>query len=422
MELLVQFHDRACGQLTIDNAQRMSFEYLPDYLESGGPPISVVMPLRHGSWPDAVTFAFFENLLPEGRIRQLIASRLGTADNNFRRLLQQTGGDVAGAISLVNADQDDLPVSLPEPLALTDQTLGQVLEQIKTEPFLTGNQQGMRLSLAGAQNKLPVVIDAEDQIRLPGSQISTHIIKPPSEQYPALVENEVLCMRAAARAGINVPETALRTFIGPDGQYRDCYVVRRYDRKTVEHGTVRLHQEDLCQITGIVSACKYVQDGGPGFAELFSAVRQYTRPAALYQQELVKRFLYNLLIGNQDAHGKNFSLLHGDRGISLSPAYDLVSTLVYPDLQDRFAMPIGDAWRIQELDANAMSRFQQLTGIQLKRQTRLLQRFVDNAARSVAQEAELLKDLTFHDTHTTLDRIVQLVRNHAVLLHQWLGA
>jgi serine/threonine-protein kinase HipA len=102
----------------------------------------------------------------------------------------------------------------------------------------------------------------------------------------------------------------------------------------------------------------------------------YTRPAALYQNELIKRMLFNLLIGNQDAHGKNFSFLHTTKGIHLAPPYDLVCTLVYPELSDRFAMPLGSANRIEELNTEASQQFQHQTGISLKRQAKVLQRFV----------------------------------------------
>ena len=198
-------------------------------------------------------------------------------------------------------------------------------------------------------------------------------------------------------------------------------MIQRYDRYTTDSGDIRrLHQEDLCQITSTVSAQKYTQDGGPDFAALFQAVQQYTRPAALYQNELVRRLLFNLIIGNQDAHGKNFSFLHTSAGIQLAPAYDLVCTLVYPELSERFAMPIASASRIEELDTDALLQFQQHTGISLKRQASVLKRFITTAVNSLHEEAERVKEEAFDDTHPVLDRITQLAQRHGDMLQRWL--
>jgi len=444
MELSVFLHNRPCGVLGINN-ERMSFSYLPDYIAAKGPAISVSMPIDQQTWPDAIAFPFFENLLPEGNIRQLLASRLGTADNNFSRLLRATGGDVGGAISIAADPRTDsreqfsehTPEQSPElshevsqqqphhqplPPALSDQALGQVLELIKTQPYLPNNTEGMRLSLAGAQNKLPVVIDKNGGLHLPGQYASTHIIKPPSERFPALVANEYLCMRAAARAGLNTPAVTLRNFVAPDNQHHDCLVVQRYDRISGDGVTSRLHQEDICQVTGTVSAQKYAMDGGPGFGELLNVLRQHTRPSALHQQELIRRMLFNLLIGNQDAHAKNFSLLHQDNTIVLAPAYDLVSTMVYEQLQNRLAMPIGHANTINELDSAALDEFRASTHVNLRRQAKTLQRFVDKALDAVVTEAVTVKNLTWPHSHAVLDQIVALSQKHAQKLRQWLGA
>lgn len=94
MHLQVYFHNQHCGQLVVDNQQRMSFNYLPEYIQQNGPALSVNLPVGREAFADKQIFPFFENLLPEGAIRQRLASRLGTADNNFSRLLDETGGDV----------------------------------------------------------------------------------------------------------------------------------------------------------------------------------------------------------------------------------------------------------------------------------------------------------------------------------------
>lgn len=420
MKLYVRFHDRTCGELNIED-ERMRFHYDADYVTSGGPALSVAMPVQTEPWPDARVFPFFENLLPEGTVRDLLASELGTASNNFERLLAASGGDVAGALTLELENVAPPGSHQPPTEALSESGLGEIVERIKTHPFLVDNTQGMRLSLAGAQNKLPVILDAQGRVHLPGTSASTHILKPPSERFPALVENEALCMRAAARVGLRVPGVMLVPCRNADGVLHDCYVVNRYDRVTLPDGsTRRLHQEDTCQILGMPSARKNAQDGGPRFGDLFNTLRQYTTPAAVHQQELVRRLFFHLLIGNQDAHGKNFSLLHKDGLVTLAPAYDLVCTLVYDSLSDRLAMPIGDAWHLRELDDAALHAFQTDTGVALRRQAGTLRRFVDNALQAVAEEALALENETPPESHATLARIVRIAQRNAGLLREWL--
>ncbi|MES3006318.1 MAG: type II toxin-antitoxin system HipA family toxin [Pseudomonadota bacterium] len=420
MDLFICFHGKPCGLLTIED-ERMRFQYLTDYVTSNGPPLSVAMPIREEPWPDSSTFPFFENLLPEGVIRDLLATELGTANNNFAQLLEATGGDVAGAITIESPNTPPHTDVTPRQPALNDATLGDLVERIKKNPLLPNNTLGMRLSLAGAQNKLPVILDEDGALHLPGQHPSTHILKPPSDRFPALVENELLCMRAAKRAGLEVPNVRLVPFRNAAGAEHDCYVVTRYDRLTDASGkTQRLHQEDTCQIMCIPSARKYSQDGGPRFGDLFRILRQFSTPAAVHQQELIKRIFFNLVIGNQDAHGKNFSLLHTGRNVVLSPTYDLVCTLVYDTLSDRMAMPLGNAWHLGALDAAAMTAFQEETGVALRRQAGVLRRFIDHAESAVADEAQVLMKDTSLSSHATLERIVRIAQRNAELLKKWL--
>ncbi len=421
MQLYVRFHDRPCGVLSIED-ERMRFHYNADYAASGGPALSVALPLQLAPWPDALVFPFFENLLPEGLLRELLANELGTASNNFERLLAATGGDVAGALSLELENQAPPAEQAHFLDALSETALGEIVERIKTHPFLVDNTQGMRLSLAGAQNKLPIILDAQGKVHLPGKHPSTHILKPPSERFPALVENEALCMRAAARAGLRVPEVTLVPCRNTDDALQDCYVVARYDRVGAAQGdTQRLHQEDACQILGTPSARKYAQDGGPGFGDLFRVLRQFSTPAAVQQQELVKRMLFNLLIGNQDAHGKNFSILHTGGHVVLSPAYDLVCTQVYESLSDRFAMPIGNAWQLRDLNGAALDAFRAETGVALRRQAGVLRRFIDTAEQALVDEAQTLQQETLPASHSTLAHVVRIAQRNALQLRQWLA-
>jgi serine/threonine-protein kinase HipA len=150
--------------------------------------------------------------------------------------------------------------------------------------------------------------------------------------------NEAYCMRVAAAVGLDVARTDLASIGG-----RPCLYVERFDRAVDESGRVsRLHQEDLCQALGILPAAKYEANGGPSVARAVDLLRSLgSRRAAVDINAFVKAVLANFLLGNSDAHGKNYSLLHHPEGVRLAPLYDVVSTAVYPDLTGRMAMAIG---------------------------------------------------------------------------------
>lgn len=417
MEFQIELLDKPCGILRIE-LDRFSFSYQQNYLSAQGPPVSVSMPLRKEPYGDQYAFPFFENLLPEGQIRRLIAEKLQTSENNFQSLFKHLGEDVAGALRILAPvpQQASSGKEKAAPRKLTARELGEILKKIEVAPFLAGEKQELRLSLAGAQNKMPVIV-RDGAVYLSNGQPSTHIIKPPSSRFPFLVENEYLCMRGAHGAGLDVPRVDLLSFENEQGEQHDCLVITRYDRESIDQHIARIHQEDLCQISSIPSSQKYTRDGGPGYAELFDAVRRYTRPSAIHQRELIKRILFNILIGNNDAHGKNFSLLHRSTASSLAPAYDLVSSQLYADLTTSFAMPFGSADSNQELDCTSLANFEQVTGISMLRQRTQLGQFVEDAHDAMLREIDNFEKEVYPDSQRFLKPFRKLISgNKAGLL------
>lgn len=204
----------------------------------------------------------------------------------------------------------------------------------------------IRISLAGVQDKLAVVVNPSGRIGLPrGTTPSTHILKPASTErrgrrgdrlaYPALVANEAMCLTLARHAGIEVPELQV---LNVDDE--PALLIARYDRRGLDGRLVRLHQEDFCQALGIPSRQKYEADGGPGLGQALDLIRRYSSQVVEDTDAFVDRVAFNYLIGNCDAHAKNFSLLYARDGTRLSPAYDLLSTEVYDHLSRKMAMSI----------------------------------------------------------------------------------
>jgi serine/threonine-protein kinase HipA len=238
-----------------------------------------------------------------------------------------------------------LPPDAPVPatgemtaLSLTGDELAAVIAELPRRPLLAGRE-GVRLSLAGAQEKLPVVL-RDDRVALPlGNTPSTHIIKPEPERYPGLVANEFLCMTLAQTVGLNVPGVATRTIGG-----KPCIVVQRYDRFVQQDGTVaRIHQEDFCQALGFPPERKYQQEGGPLLRDCIAMLREWSTAPVLDVRDFLDGLIFSVLIGNADAHGKNYSLLYRDGQRRLAPFYDLICTLAWPELSKVPAMKIGQS-------------------------------------------------------------------------------
>ena len=195
----------------------------------------------------------------------------------------------------------------------------------------------MRLSLAGAQRKLTLIRSGSGQFGEPQADApSTHLIKPQyGDEYPGLAYNEVFCMRVAGCVGLPVAETQLVAIGG-----RPCLLSTRFDRSSTGMATTRLHQEDACQALGVPSNFKYQVHGGPGFRQLRELLFEIGRGADV--ETVVRAAVCNFVLGNSDAHGKNFAILFAELGRRLAPLYDIVCTAVY-DLEEEMAMSIGDA-------------------------------------------------------------------------------
>lgn len=388
----VYLNEALAGVLAIDDAMRMEFSYNGDYLKQQGSVISLAMPLAEKNYQDAVVFPFVENLLPEGEIRNLIQKQHKLEEGNFERLIELLGGDVAGAISFQHVGEKPSFILHEKQLPLDNQALGQLLLSIQDRPFnlQADKKAGKRLSLAGAQHKLPIIFNHGEYFEA-GSAPSTHIIKPARKdgRYPFLVYNEYICMKAAKKAGINVADVSLLTVSDQDNNEIDALVVERYDRYKEAGLVYRLQQEDLCQICSIVSARKYEANGGPGFEVLFNAIKQYSQIPVIDDLEALRRLIFNLVIGNYDAHGKNFSFLTARDGkIKLSPAYDLVSTEIYPDLDTTFAMFIGNVNCLGDLEAVNFERLFDLIAKKYNGISRQLATYCRDSMVAIAEVVE----------------------------------
>ena len=282
--------------------------------------------------------------------------RWSVSRQNDFALLDGIGGECAGAVTLLEPGQTPSDAAPADAVRwLDDAELLHLLADMPRRPMLAGDGD-LRLSLAGAQDKLPVVVSGE-RIGLPlfGSP-STHILKPAIEGIEGSVFNEGFCMALARAMGLDAAPTEIRRVHG-----QPYLLVQRYDRlpvaQTPATSIQRLHQEDFCQALGMPPELKYQNEGGPDLAQAFALVRSATRPNAPHILKLLGFVLFNTLVGNHDAHAKNFSLLYTPRGAVLAQLYDALSTAVYPELTDKMAMKIGSKYRFAEVHARHWEQF-----------------------------------------------------------------
>jgi serine/threonine-protein kinase HipA len=352
--LNVWWEDRLVGQLLIDEHGELEFVYGKDWLKwHGAHPISQSLPLKPEPFNRRDTRPFFAGLLPEADIKKGVARALQLSEQNDFGLLNALGGDVAGALTLLPADEalpklEDTQASE----SLTDDALIALLDRIPQRPFLAG-ESGVRLSLAGAQQKLPVVL-VGGRIALPApGQPTTHILKPPIQTLAHSTENEAFAMQLAAAIDLSVaPAVPMRV------KDRPYLLVTRYDRRLDRNGRAhRLHQEDFCQAMSITPEHKYAAEGGPTFKTSFALLRSSTTRPAIETLKLLDAALFNLIVGNADAHGKNYSLLYKDAQTTLAPLYDLMCTMAYPDVVSTLAMKFAQTSSLDEFRPKVWKSF-----------------------------------------------------------------
>lgn len=324
------------GVLEQDDHGALWFGYDTRWLASGGAiPLSASLPLREERYRSKECRPFFAGLLPEETSRKLVARRFGVSERNDFALLEQIGAECAGAVSLLSTGETPR-AGLADYRGIEIGELEEKLRGLPKTPLLAG-EDGIRLSLAGAQGKAAVAMRDGSYLLPVGGSPSTHILKPVSERFPGLVENEFFCMRLAAALGLEVAPVE----IAAAGSIRFLQV-KRYDRRPDgAEGWTRIHQEDFCQALGIAPELKYQDEGGPGFKECFKLIRANSSIPVFDVLKLFDAVVFNFLIGNNDAHGKNFSFLYDRDETRLAPLYDLVSTELYPDLSLQMAMKIG---------------------------------------------------------------------------------
>jgi HipA-like protein len=282
---------------------------------------------------------FFSNLLPEGPLRELIAEREGIHKQREFFLIARLGEDLPGAVRVTPA------------AALTWDAAGTVeASEAQPEPA-----EPLRFSLAGVQLKFSMLRKDRGMTLPMGGKGGDWIVKLPDNRYDHVPENEFSMMTWARAAGIQVPEFHLERVADLEGLPQGivlrediAYAIRRFDRP--EPGQ-RIHMEDMAQVLGLYSSEKYKKYNYETVAKILLNVAGFD---AL--EEFLRRLVFIIAIGNGDAHHKNWSLLYPE-GIraTLSPAYDLVSTIQYIQ-SDGIALNLAKSKRFEDVSLASFER------------------------------------------------------------------
>ncbi|WP_349436414.1 type II toxin-antitoxin system HipA family toxin [Pararhizobium sp. A13] len=365
-------------------------------------PISLTMPLGSGPVGADRLLPWLANLLPETHLAE-IGQRLKVSPQDIVGLLGHIGRDTAGALSIGEPRKAGVNLQpIPD-----EATLERILNELPAKPFLVG-ERGVSMSLAGVQEKLPVFVDENGAISIPvDGTPSNHIIKPDTDRLAGSVENEAFCLALARACGLEAAEAT----IGVAGKRR-YLLVKRYDRFTDPQGEIRrLHQEDLCQLTGHFPSQKYERSStgrGVSLTMMFDAVSDLVSPAE--RLTLLDAVIFNVLICNSDSHAKNYSILIGAGGSAkLAPFYDLMCAAVYRQVDQ--SLPQGIAGRfiapdLKRADWQAFAEEVGLSGASTVRRVHELAAAIGGASEDVAKQ---IVD-TAGDPTRVLERITHNIR------------
>jgi serine/threonine-protein kinase HipA len=394
------------GRLSVENGV-WEFTYAAMWKKYA---LSPNLPLVPGAFQDTADVRtaewFFDNLLPEGRLRDLIAERERIDRRDTFSFLVRNGREVAGALCLVSAEEAEKE---KEFISLSKKDL----QKKVSERTLLKEWKEVRMSLAGAQDKMGVYIDEEGKLFLPkGAASSTHIIKPDNANmnFVYCPANEFFCMQVAKKLNIPVSETDLWHLPEP------IYVIKRFDREEADQGIYRIHQIDLCQMLNVGPFKKYESDGGLGLEDLCSTLKGNLLEFPIVAVQMTVRWvIFNYLIGNLDAHAKNIAFLVKEDGMTLAPFYDLLSVEVYFPNQPMMAMSIagenrpgwieGMHWDALAYELGVAPRFVRQTLVELSDTILLVMQEVIKDERLLPKEKKFVKEKIIPITRKRIDFI-----------------
>ena len=368
----VLIEGRLAGSLELPDSGWPRLRYRRAYAQtdSATPLSTLFVPERTEHSGEALANWLLGLLPDDDRVLDSLRDRYGTHKSRPLDLLgTPIGEDCAGAVQFCPAERtEDLLAGRGGLHRLSEDRLFECLEEIRRDPAYRPEEYDPAggFSLAGMQPKIALRRTPSGWALPWGAEPTSHIIKIARHEpyaHEALMEH--VTMATAHRLGLRVPQT--------DVIRRDeieAIIVTRYDRALRDGQLVRVHQEDLCQASGLHPGYKYQRDGGPSPAAAAALLRRVVGSAAAAAaiDQLRDLLILQWLVVHNDAHSKNFSILLAGGGRALAPLYDACTWLPYrgrtPIPKLRIAMKIGRDYRISSADrAEALMRLAEALGL-----------------------------------------------------------
>lgn len=405
----------AVGSIVGNDVSNARFCYSESYISNpDNIPVSHSLQFQTLPFTPEQTRNYFEGLLPEGYTRKTVANWLHADEKNYLQILAALGKECLGALKVIDVtDTEIIPCSY-EKLSLEQVRALAQEGATKSAELVTKSH----LSLTGASGKVGLYYhESERQWYLPiGSAPSTHIVKQSHVRLNAIVQNEQLAIQTAKKLGIQVPDS----FIINTGNYTDgdiLFATARYDRVWSDESTLncgfpmplRLHQEDFGQALGIASSAKYEPSGANYMKDMFDLIRRYSSEPIQDQLKLWDMIIFNFLIGNTDAHVKNFSLLHSfnPKTVRLAPAYDLISTTSYKSSTRDMSFHIGGKISIDEINRSIFAGAAKEVGIGLRMAIQRFDTIAQEFEQALRQSAEELSQAGYSEAYRIAEEVMK---------------
>ncbi|MEC4272861.1 type II toxin-antitoxin system HipA family toxin [Adlercreutzia sp. R25] len=360
-ELVVLIAGQRAGRVCQAESGALSFTYDDGY---AGIPLSLSMPVSNQMFGDKVVRPFLFGLLPDSfEVRRSLGRELGVSADNPWALLAHVGLDCPGAVQL--CAEEDVAVATARAEMLVPMAECDIAARLRrgrgaaSARWETDNE---RWSLGGQQAKFALRREGDGWYSCEGAAATTHIFKPGISDLKLSALNEYVCLKLAAACGIPAERVDYLVF-----EDEPAIVATRYDRVRDDAGRVRrLHQEDFCQVLGVLPERKYPEEGGPGAADIVRVCKRTGAPAASNLRRFFDMLFFNYLIGAPDAHAKNYSLLIDCNAAYLAPLYDVASLLPYAErpFDIKLAMGVAGENRVGRLSARRLGKFADANGLE----------------------------------------------------------
>lgn len=349
-KLNIYLNSLPLGYLEFKDRTNLTFAYHSEWLErTTSFPISRSLPLREQPYDGGKVYAYFDNLLPDAiSIRQRVAAKMHAESDQVFDLLAVVGRDCVGALQFVPQGQQSPILKAARGIPISEGDIATKLKNLHSVPLAASEEEDIRLSIAGAQEKTAFLF-SEKKWQVPlGSTPTTHIFKPqigelkPGLSFSDSVENEWLCSQIVKEFGLPVANCEIVNF-----EDVKVLIVERFDRQWLDKKLIRIPQEDICQALSVPNYNKYESDGGPGIQAIMNLLYE-SKKAEDDRVIFLKAQIIFYLLAAIDGHAKNFSIRWGPFGFEMTPLYDILSAhpLIYTGKLQfekiKMAMAVGD--------------------------------------------------------------------------------